>query len=77
MIVPPILTFLATDPRVDNYDLSSLRTITSGAAPVLHSMYEQCVERFAKKGIPINLGCAYGLTEIGMIRYFNKLINLG
>ena len=65
MVVPPILNFFATDPRVDDYDLSSLRLITAGAAPVLPSMYERCQERFSKRGIPVKFGCAYGLTEIG------------
>lgn len=65
MIVPPILSFFATDPRVDKYDITSLRMITAGAAPVIPSMYDRCLERFAKRGVNIKFGSAYGLTEVG------------
>ena len=33
-IVPPLALFLAKEPRVDNYNLSSLKTLVSGAAPL-------------------------------------------
>ena len=33
-LVPPLVIFLAKHPLVDNYDLSSVRTILSGAAPL-------------------------------------------
>lgn len=34
MLVPPIALLLAREPVVDNYDLSSLRLVISGAAPL-------------------------------------------
>ena len=33
-LVPPIIAFLARHPMVSNYDLSSLKTLFSGAAPL-------------------------------------------
>ena len=33
-LVPPIVTFLAKHPSVENYDLTSIDTIISGAAPL-------------------------------------------
>ena len=33
-IVPPIITFLAKHPSVKNYDLTSIDSIISGAAPL-------------------------------------------
>lgn len=33
-LVPPVVTFLAKSPLVDNYDLTSIDTIISGAAPL-------------------------------------------
>ena len=32
--MPPIVTFLAKHPSVENYDLTSIDTIISGAAPL-------------------------------------------
>ena len=58
-IVPPIVLGLAKHPMVDNYDLSSLKGIMSGAAPLGADIQKQCAER---------LGCvvkqAWGMTEI-------------
>jgi acyl-CoA synthetase (AMP-forming)/AMP-acid ligase II len=59
-LVPPIVLALAKDPRVDEYDLSSLRIVTSAAAPLGAELAHRCAER---------LGCrvkqAYGMTELG------------
>lgn len=59
-IVPPIVLALAKQPIVDDYDLSSLRVITSAAAPLGGELALSCADR---------LGCrvkqAYGMTELG------------
>jgi acyl-CoA synthetase (AMP-forming)/AMP-acid ligase II len=59
-IVPPIVLALARHPGVTDYDLSSLRLITSGAAPLSGDLAAECTAR---------LGCrvkqAYGMTELG------------
>jgi acyl-CoA synthetase (AMP-forming)/AMP-acid ligase II/NAD(P)-dependent dehydrogenase (short-subunit alcohol dehydrogenase family) len=58
-LVPPIVLALAKRPEVDSYDLSSLRVITSGAAPLGPDLARACAER---------LGCrvkqGYGMTEL-------------
>ena len=57
-VVPPIILALAKDPRIDEFDLSSLKVIMSGAAPLGGDLAEACARR---------LGCrvvqGYGLTE--------------
>jgi acyl-CoA synthetase (AMP-forming)/AMP-acid ligase II len=59
-VVPPIVLALARHPAVTGYDLSSLRVITSGAAPLGAAAATECARR---------LGCrvkqAYGMTEFG------------
>jgi acyl-CoA synthetase (AMP-forming)/AMP-acid ligase II len=57
-LVPPIVLAVSKSPLVDDYDLSSLHTIFSGAAPLGEELARACSER---------LGCAviqgYGMTE--------------
>ncbi len=57
-IVPPIVLAMAKSPVVDSFDLSSLRTIFSGAAPLGQDVAAAAARR---------LGCVvkqgYGLTE--------------
>ncbi|HZB44594.1 MAG TPA: AMP-binding protein, partial [Pyrinomonadaceae bacterium] len=57
-LVPPIVLALSKSPLVDAYDLPSLHTIFSGAAPLGEDLARACSER---------LGCAviqgYGMTE--------------
>jgi acyl-CoA synthetase (AMP-forming)/AMP-acid ligase II len=57
-VVPPIMLALAKHPLVDRFDLSALRFLGSGAAPLDAELEEACGKR---------LGCltaqGYGLTE--------------
>ena len=57
-LVPPLVLALAKHPLVDDYDLSSVRIIGSGAAPLGEELEKACAQR---------LGCeiyqGYGLTE--------------
>jgi acyl-CoA synthetase (AMP-forming)/AMP-acid ligase II len=57
-IVPPIMLALAQHPSVDNYDLSKLRTLFSGAAPLSEQLARASSERL---GCDIRQG--YGMTE--------------
>lgn len=57
-LVPPIILRLAKDPLVAKYDISSLRMINSGAAPLSASL---AAEAMAKTKVPVKQG--YGLTE--------------
>ncbi len=64
-LVPPIILALAKHPLVDQYDLSKLRVITSGAAPLGAAVARACAQR---------LGCivtqGYGLTETSPVTHF-------
>lgn len=57
-LVPPIILRLAKDPMVSKYNISSLRMINSGAAPLSATL---AAEAMQATGIPIKQG--YGLTE--------------
>ncbi|MDF5721278.1 MAG: thioester reductase domain-containing protein [Rhizonema sp. PD37] len=65
-LVPPIVLALAKQPIVDKYDLSSLKVITSGAAPLGHELTLECEQR---------LNCiikqVYGLTETSPVTHIN------
>jgi len=55
--VPAMLLFISQQPNFASADLSTLRTIVCGAAPVP----EPLMRLYADRGVPINQG--YGLTE--------------
>lgn len=57
-IVPPIVLQLSKNPVVDNYDLSSLRMASSGAAPLTKELVEQF---YARLKVPVKQG--YGMSE--------------
>ena len=59
-VVPPIVLALATSDRVDDFDLSSLRVVTAGAAPLDADLAHACAARI---GCRIKQG--YGMTELG------------
>ncbi len=62
--VPPIVLGLASAPVVDSYDLSSLRQVFSGAAPLGAELAAKAAAR---------LGCAvvqgYGMTELSPVSH--------
>ena len=57
-VVPPVVLLLGKHPVVDKYDLSSLRMLNSGAAPLTHELVEAVYSRLK---VPIKQG--YGLSE--------------
>jgi acyl-CoA synthetase (AMP-forming)/AMP-acid ligase II len=63
-LVPPIVLALTKHPAVDNYTLTSLRTIFSGAAPLRENIANAVSQR---------LGCrvlqGYGLTETSPVTH--------
>jgi acyl-CoA synthetase (AMP-forming)/AMP-acid ligase II len=63
-VVPPIALALAKHPLVDQYDLSSLRLVLSGAAPLGAELEKACEERL---GCPVVQG--YGMTETSPVSH--------
>ena len=57
-LVPPIVLALAKHPLVDKYDLSSLNTVLSGAAPL-----DAGLERAATERVDATVTQGWGLTE--------------
>lgn len=62
--VPPIVLGLAKSPLVDQYDLSKLRKVVSGAAPLGSELTAEAADR---------VGCAivqaYGMTELSPVSH--------
>ncbi|KAG8525246.1 uncharacterized protein KY384_008890 [Bacidia gigantensis] len=57
-VVPPIVLLLGKHPVIDKYDLSSLRMMNSGAAPLTEDLVQAVYRRIK---VPIKQG--YGLSE--------------
>jgi len=57
-VAPPIVLALAKHPLVDDYDLSSLKSIFSGAAPLDAGLERACTERLGSEVMQ-----GWGLTE--------------
>ncbi len=62
--VPPIVLGLAKHPMVDDYDLSSLRQIFSGAAPLGGDVAEEAATRIGTEIIQ-----GYGMTELSPVSH--------
>jgi acyl-CoA synthetase (AMP-forming)/AMP-acid ligase II len=58
IVVPPIILALANHPLVESYDLSSLRLLGVGAAPLGAEPERRCAERLS-----CATGQGYGMTE--------------
>ncbi len=65
-LVPPIILALAKHPIVDKYDLSSLKVIVSGAAPLGEE-----VARAASQRVGALVKQGYGLTETSPVTHLN------
>ncbi|KAI0943151.1 hypothetical protein AcV7_002378 [Taiwanofungus camphoratus] len=58
-VVPPMVVLLCKHPAVKDYDHSSLRSLTCGAAPLSAELTRQLAERFPN----VSIGQGYGMTE--------------
>lgn len=65
-IVPPIALSLAKEGAVDRYDLSRLRAVVSGAAPLGADLTNACRERIGCKVMQ-----GYGLTEASPVTHLS------
>ncbi|KIK09211.1 hypothetical protein K443DRAFT_671694 [Laccaria amethystina LaAM-08-1] len=66
LIVPPVLVVLNRHPAVDQYDMSTLEVLLSGAAPLGAALTKQVTERLLSKrkgNKPLYVIQGYGLTE--------------
>jgi acyl-CoA synthetase (AMP-forming)/AMP-acid ligase II len=67
-LVPPVVLGLAKSPLVDQFDLSSVRTIFCGAAPLGRELSIETSERI---GCPIMQG--YGMTEASPVTHLSSM----
>jgi len=67
-LVPPIILGLAKHPAVEDHDLSSLRTICSGAAPLGADVARECAKR-----VDCHVTQGYGLTETSPVTHLATL----
>jgi acyl-CoA synthetase (AMP-forming)/AMP-acid ligase II len=65
---PPMVLALAKHPAVDRYDLSSLRMVLSGAAPLDEGLARMCAERL---GCDVRQG--YGMTEASPVTHIGDV----
>lgn len=65
-LVPPLILALAKSPEVDKHDLSSVRMIGSGAAPLGPEL-----ERIVAKRLNCTVYQGYGLTEVSGASHVN------
>ncbi len=63
-MAPPVVVALAKHPLVDNFDLSSLRCVMSGAAPLDSALQAACGER-----LDCEVFQGYGLTETSPVTH--------
>jgi acyl-CoA synthetase (AMP-forming)/AMP-acid ligase II len=63
-LVPPIVLALSKNPMIDDYELSTLRTIFSGAAPLGESLTRACMER-----LNCEVRQGYGMTETSPVTH--------
>ncbi len=63
-IAPPVAVALAKHPLVDNYDLSSVRTVLSGAAPLDGRLAQAVANRIGCRVVQ-----GYGLTELSPVSH--------
>jgi len=66
MLVPPIALILARDPEVSKWDLTSLRLVVSGAAPMGSDLEQETAVR-----LKCDVGQAYGLTETSPTTHYS------
>jgi acyl-CoA synthetase (AMP-forming)/AMP-acid ligase II len=70
-VVPPIVLALAKHPAVAQFDLSALRVVFSGAAPLGAELAQACAQRL---GVVVRQG--YGLTETSPVTHIHPLAPL-
>lgn len=67
-VVPPIVLALAKHPSVAQFDLTSLDTVFSGAAPLGEALANACSDR-----LHVRVRQGYGLTETSPVTHFHPI----
>ncbi|GII59179.1 fatty-acid--CoA ligase [Planotetraspora thailandica] len=62
-LVPTMIRLLADHPRLKDHDVSSLRTVTYGAAPISEVLLNRAMQAFPEAGFTQ----AYGMTELAPV----------
>lgn len=76
-LVPPLMVFLAKHPLVDKYDISCLRAISCGAAPLSKEVEEMVMKRLPNL---LMIRTGYGMSECSLgalTRNSNKAGSVG
>ena len=63
-VVPPVVLALAKHPLVDNYDLSSVKSLFSGAAPLGAELADEAAKRLDCEVVQ-----GYGMTELSPVSH--------
>jgi len=63
LIVPPICLAIVHHPATTKFNLTSLRFLTSGAAPLSDSVANACRAKLKSVGASVYINQGYGLTE--------------
>ncbi|KAF9039471.1 AMP binding protein [Hymenopellis radicata] len=63
LIVPPVLVVLARHPAVSKYNMTSLKLVFSGAAPLGAALTQQVTDRLRSVNVKCPILQGYGLTE--------------
>lgn len=78
VIAPPILLFFQNSPLVDEYNISSLKTIASGSAPASKELIENVMNRLrragAHQGEP---GCVFGANTLADDPAYGQSVAVG
>ncbi|KAG7448155.1 AMP binding protein [Guyanagaster necrorhizus] len=69
MLVPPIAVFLSRHPLVEKYNLSSLKLLTSGAAPLGPELTNQVTARLPSLNVNASVIQGFGMTELSPVTH--------
>jgi non-ribosomal peptide synthetase component E (peptide arylation enzyme) len=72
MLVPPIALLLAREAVVDKYDMSSLRLIISGAAPLGPELEKEVSKRLNTGVVQVRVSCSQRPRSHQLIRSLDR-----
>ena len=75
-IVPPLALFLAKQPQIDNFDLKSLRTLVSAAAPLGDKLTEEVEQRLDVDFLQGRYCFAFRKKSHGKYRFLSEAVKV-